>query len=164
MSPEGSDDRDIGATIESAMSTLMRWSTRANNQRSLHDAEGAALSRTDSWLLEHIVTSGPVRMTALAEWLSVDKSTVTVEVRRLEKAGLVTREADPRDRRAVLIHASAEGRKAIESHRRAGQGVYNTLVGKWSRSDRAEFARLLERFIDEFTWVSDAVSRHNASR
>ena len=155
---------EIGATIDTALSTILRWSTRAENRRSLHDAAGAALSSTDSWLLEYVVTSGPVRMSALAEWLSVDRSTITVEVRRLEQGGLITREPDASDRRAVLVTATDEGRVAIERHRASAQQVYGTLVGKWSAEDRAELARLLERFVDEFSWVSDAVSRHNASR
>ncbi len=155
---------EVGATIETALSTILRWTTRADNRRALHDAAGAALSSTDSWLLDYVVTSGPVRMSALAEWLSVDKSTITSEVRRLEQGGLVTREQDASDRRAVLVTATDEGCEAIKRHRASAQQVYSTLVGKWSVDDRAELARLLQRFVDEFSWVSDAVSRHNASR
>lgn len=164
MVEPGNDDRDVGAAIETALSTILRWSTRADNRRALHDAGGAALSSTDSWLLEYVATSGPVRMSALASWLSVDKSTITIEVRRLELAGLVERMADPSDRRAVLISATHEGKVAIERHQRTAQKVYSTLVGKWSEGDRADLARLLDRFVDEFAWVSDAVSKHNASR
>jgi DNA-binding MarR family transcriptional regulator len=162
MSGAGAPEEEVGATIEAALSTILRWSTRAENRRTLHDADGAALSSTDSWLLDYVVASGPVRMTALAEWLSVDKSTITVEVRRLERAGLVAREEDVTDRRAVLLSATEEGRVAMERHRRVAQEVYSTLVGKWNVADRKEFARLLNRFVDEFSWVSDAVSRHNA--
>ena len=83
----------VGETVESALSTILRWSSRADNRRLLHDAKGAALSSTDSWLLERVVVSGPVRMSKLAEWMAVDKSTMTTEVRRLEKGGLVSRDA-----------------------------------------------------------------------
>jgi DNA-binding MarR family transcriptional regulator len=164
VSTEARNDPDVGVSIEAAVSTILRWTTRADNRRALHDADGAALSSTDSWLLDYVVESGPLRMTALAEWLSVDKSTITVEVRRLEEARLVVREPDPSDRRAVLISATDEGRVAIRRHRQAAQAVYSTLVGKWSESDRLDFARLIDRFVDEFSWVSDAVSRHNATR
>ncbi|MGD8195127.1 MarR family winged helix-turn-helix transcriptional regulator [Herbiconiux sp. P18] len=158
------DVPDVGATIEAAMSAILRWTTRSDNRRALQDAAGAALSSTDSWLLEYVVASGPVRMSALAEWLSVDKSTVTAEVRRLENGGLVTRRPDEDDRRAVLVTATDAGRVAIQRHHASAQQVYNTLVGKWAADDRAELARLLDRFVDELSWVSDAVSRHNASR
>jgi DNA-binding MarR family transcriptional regulator len=154
----------VGETVESAMSTILRWSSRADNRRLLHDAKGAALSSTDSWLLDRVVVSGPVRMSKLAEWMAVDKSTMTTEIRRLEKSGLVSRRSDPSDRRAVLITATADGRTAIARHRQVAQDVYNTLVGKWTEPDRADFARLLGRFVDELSWVTDAVAEHNESR
>lgn len=157
-------ESEVGATIETALSTILRWATRAKNRRALHDAAGVVLSNTDSWLLDYVVNSGPMRMSALAEWLSVDKSTITIEVRRLEKGGFVVREPDAVDRRAVLVTATEEGRVAIERHRASATQVYSTVVGKWSASDRAELARLLERFVDELTWVNDAVSRHNIRR
>ncbi|MEA9984777.1 MULTISPECIES: MarR family winged helix-turn-helix transcriptional regulator [Subtercola] len=154
---------NVGESIESTLALIQRWSTRADNRRTLHDAEGAALSSTDAWLLERLVGSKPTRMSRLAEWLSVDKSTMTTEIRRLEAAGLVVREPDPADRRAVLVTATAAGRVAIERHRRIAQEVYNTLVGKWNEEDRADFSRLLQRFSDELSWVTDAVWRHNES-
>jgi DNA-binding MarR family transcriptional regulator len=154
----------VGERVESALSTILRWSSRSDNRRLLHDAKGAALSSTDSWLLERVVASGPVRMSKLAEWMAVDKSTMTTEIRRLEKGGLVSRRSDPSDRRAVLISATDEGLTAIARHRRAAQEVYSTLVGKWTEPDRAEFARLLGRFVDELSWVTDAVAQHNDSR
>ncbi|CAN5405822.1 hypothetical protein BH09ACT1_BH09ACT1_21390 [soil metagenome] len=129
----------------------------------LHDAGGAALSSTDSWLLERVVVSGPVRMSQLADWMAVDKSTITTEIGRLEKSGLVSRQPDPSDRRAVLVTSTEAGRTAIERHKKVAQDVYNTLVGKWNEQDRAEFSRLLDRFVNELSWVTDAVARHNES-
>ncbi|MFB2579610.1 MarR family winged helix-turn-helix transcriptional regulator [Herbiconiux sp. P15] len=159
-----SEESDPGAVIQASLSTVLRWSTRSDNRRSLHHSEGAALTSTDAWLLEYIATSGPVRMSALAEWLSVDRSTITTEVRRLEEAGLVVRAPDESDRRAVLVSATPEGAEALRLHLEAAQAVYTTLVGKWSEHDRTELARLLERFVHEFSWVTDAIPRHNASR
>jgi DNA-binding MarR family transcriptional regulator len=153
----------VGEALESALSTILRWSTRADNRRMLHDSSGAALSSTDSWLLERVVVAGPLRMSKLAGWMAVDKSTMTTEIRRLEKSGLVERRPDPTDRRAVLVTATEEGRTAIARHRELAQGVYDTLVGKWTEQDRTEFARLLGRFVDELSWVTEAVARHNES-
>jgi DNA-binding MarR family transcriptional regulator len=168
MSDPGGDEkaaeREPGAVIQASLSTVLRWSTRADNKRTLHDSAGAALTSTDAWLLEQIATSGPIRMSALAEWLAVDRSTISTEVRRLEEAALVERAADPSDRRAVLVSATEEGVEALRLHLEAARDVYTTLVGKWSEHDRTELARLLERFVHEFSWVTDAVGRHNAGR
>jgi DNA-binding MarR family transcriptional regulator len=163
MAQRSEPTSNVGATVESAISTIIRWSTRAYNKRMLHDSEGAALSSTDSWLLDRVVASGSVRMSKLAEWMEVDKSTMTTEIRRLEKAKLVSRRPDPSDRRAVLVSSTDAGRTALTKHRQAAQDVYDTLVGKWTEQDRAEFARLLGRFVDELSWVTDAVAEHNES-
>jgi len=163
MSDPNSPD-DVGLVIENSLAAVLRWTTRADNRRSLHDADGAALTSTDAWLLEYVISAGPVRMSSISGWLSVDKSTASVEVRRLEEGGLVERVPDPSDRRAVLVSATPEGEVALDRHRQAAAQVYGTLVGKWNANDRSELARLLARFVDEFSWVSDAVSRHNASR
>jgi len=163
MSEQPRAASNVGETVESALSTILRWSTRADNRRQLHDAGGAALTSTDSWLLERVVASGPVRMSQLAEWMAVDKSTMTTEIRRLEEAGLVSRRSDPTDRRAVLISSTDDGVTAIQQHRKVAQDVYNTLVGKWTEDDRAEFSRLLGRFVSELSWVTDAVVKHNES-
>jgi DNA-binding MarR family transcriptional regulator len=163
MADETQPAPNLGETMESALSTILRWTTRADNRRLLHDSKGAALSSTDSWLLERVVASGPVRMSQLADWMAVDKSTITTEIGRLEKAGLVSRQPDPRDRRAVLVTSTDAGRTAIERHKKVAQDVYNTLVGKWNEHDRAEFSRLLDRFVNELSWVTDAVARHNES-
>ena len=48
-----------------------------------------ALSATDAWLLGRITDTGPVRLSALADWQEVDRSTMTTQVRRLERLGLV---------------------------------------------------------------------------
>jgi DNA-binding MarR family transcriptional regulator len=163
MAKRSEPTSNVGETVESALSTMLRWSTRAYNKRMLHDSEGAALSSTDSWLLDRVVASEPVRMSRLAELMEVDKSTMTTEIRRLEKAKLVSRRPDPSDRRAVLVTSTAAGRTAIARHRQAAQAVYDTLVGKWTEEDRTEFARLLGRFVDELSWVTDAVAEHNES-
>jgi DNA-binding MarR family transcriptional regulator len=163
MAKRSEPTSNVGETVESALSTILRWSTRAYNKRMLHDSEGAALSSTDSWLLDRVVASEPVRMSRLAELMEVDKSTMTTEIRRLEKAKLVSRRPDPSDRRAVLVTSTAAGRTAIARHRQAAQAVYDTLVGKWTEEDRTEFARLLGRFVDELSWVTDAVAEHNES-
>ena len=63
----------------------------------------------------------------------------------------------------MLVTATEEGRTAIATHRPLAQGVYETLVGTWTVEDRTDFARLLGRFVDELSWVTDAVARHNES-
>ena len=135
----------VGQAMNSAVSAILRWSTRADVQRSLRRAD-TPMSSTDVWLLDHIAAEGPMRMSVLAEWQSVDRSTMTTQVRRLEDSGLVTRTADPADSRAILVEASESGRATVADAADAASVVFDGLVTDWSRRDRDELSRLLTKF------------------
>ncbi len=82
--------------------------------RSLRPADRASgLSGPRLSALSVIVFGGPVRMSALARAEQVRAPTMTLVVRGLEQAGLVRRIVDPGDRRAVLVRATARGRRVL---------------------------------------------------
>ncbi|SNR69630.1 DNA-binding transcriptional regulator, MarR family [Blastococcus mobilis] len=117
--------------------------------RRLAGPAAAGLSPTDLWLLDGIVRHGPLRISDLAAWQGVDKSTATSQVRRLTDRGLVLRRADPSDGRAVLVVASDAGLLLHRDVSRQGAHVLAELMGDWDPADRQDFARLLSRFADE---------------
>ncbi|MET7464274.1 MarR family transcriptional regulator [Nonomuraea sp. NPDC005501] len=65
--------------------------------------------------LEH----GPRRMTELAEEHAVQLPTMTVQINRLEDAGLVARGADPADARVRTVELTGEGRTRLLAVREA---------------------------------------------
>ncbi len=60
-----------------------------------------------------LFTNGPERMSAIASALGVSLATATGVVDRLVEKDMVAREADPNDRRVVLIRLSDKGEKLI---------------------------------------------------
>src|SRR3954453_1231226 len=92
-----------------AVPRLVRWFTRSEVKRPMLAAADPALSWTDAWLLGRIVDTGPLRLSALASWQEVDRSTMTTQVHRLEELALVERTADPDDGRAVLVRSTRTG-------------------------------------------------------
>ena len=109
------------------------------------------LSSTDLWLLGAVTDSGPVRITDLADWQGVDKSTVTPQVRRLEARGLVSRRADPEDGRAWLLSTTEEGGRVLRDSYAAGAAVFDDILRDWNDEDRAALAALFARFADELS-------------
>src|SRR5689334_4970114 len=100
---------EAAAAMERAVPMVVRWFTRSDVRRAmLADAE-PALSATDAWLLGRITDTGPARLSSLADWQEVDRSTMTTQVRRLEALGLVERSPDSLDGRAVLVTATRAG-------------------------------------------------------
>ena len=137
---------DAAAALERAVPMLVRWFTRSDVKRSmLADAE-PNLSWTDAWLLGRIADTGPVRLSELADWQEVDRSTMTTQVRRLERLALVEREPDPRDGRAVLVRATRAGAARHQRTKETARSLYQKLLVDWSEEDLRATARVAHRF------------------
>lgn len=114
---------------------LVRWFTRSDVKRAMLADGDPTLSWTDAWLLGRITDTGPVRLSRLADWQEVDRSTMTTQVRRLETLGLVERATDPTDGRGVLVSATRAG---VSRHRRTkhtARALYEELLADWSEKD-----------------------------
>jgi DNA-binding MarR family transcriptional regulator len=136
---------DAAVALERAVPMLVRWFTRSDVKRAmLADAE-PTLSWTDAWLLGRITDTGPVRLSELADWQEVDRSTMTTEVRRLENLGLVERKADPRDGRAVLLVATPAGATRHRQTKSTARSLYEQLLADWSEDDLQAAAKVARR-------------------
>ena len=59
----------------------------------------------------HLWEAGPQRQTELMKVFDTDSASMTRSVQRLERAGLVYRDADPSDRRATRVRSTSAGAK-----------------------------------------------------
>ena len=84
----------------------------------------------------------------LAEAIVCTTGAMTKLVDRLERAGRVSREPDPSDRRGVLIRLEAEGNRvansAARSYQRARDRVLARLEAKQAEAIHEHLLRLLE--------------------
>ena len=150
--PRRQESAEISAEhlqLQQSLTRLLRWASRASVVRELAGPSAAGLSPTDLWLLDGIGRHGPVRASDIAAWQGVDKSTITAQVRRLTDRGLVEREPDPVDARAVLVRLSAAGRGLHDQVSQQGARVLADLLADWTPADRAAFAAYMSRFAAE---------------
>lgn len=143
---QNGDGQRIGAALAAAVAAMQRWSTRADTRRRLDDDELEPLSATERWLLAKIA-DGPVRLSTLADWQRVDRSTVTIQVRTLEEAGFLIRSPDPTDGRATLVSLSKEGRRRYDEVRANASQIFNDLIADWPIKEQRQFAHLLTKFV-----------------
>jgi DNA-binding MarR family transcriptional regulator len=106
------------------------------------------LTSAQAGALFTIPAEGGASVNAISESLGLAQSAASVLVQRLEQAGLIERQTDPADRRAVLITLTARGRslrtRAIERAHRM-----NTVVARgFSSDEQAIIARWLQHIID----------------
>src|SRR5579863_3699765 len=85
----------------------------------------------------------PLRMTELADHLGIVPRSVTTVVDALEEAGLVRREVDPHNRRAIRLHLTDRGMAVREDMREARRGAAEDLFAPLSADDRKALGDLL---------------------
>jgi DNA-binding MarR family transcriptional regulator len=83
--------------------------------------------------LEH----GPRRMTGLAEEHAVQLPTMTVQINRLEDAGLVARGSDPADARVRTVELTGEGRTRLLAVREARIAHLSRELAELTDEERA---------------------------
>ena len=126
---------------------LVRWFTRSDVRRAMLADTNPALSATDAWLLGRITDTGPVRLSELADWQEVDRSTMSTQVRRLESMGLVSRAADSLDGRAVLVKATRSGAARHRRTKQTARAVYLEFFSDWSEHDLRQAAHVGSRLV-----------------
>ncbi len=103
-------------------------------------------------LLSTIEDQGEARISDLATLDHCAQPTMTMQVRRLEDAGLVTRTPDPDDARAVLIRITPKGVETLARARADRAAVVDPAIARLSADDRQTLAaavRVLRRLLDD---------------
>lgn len=75
------------------------------------------ITNNDMHILEAVGIGEPMMMSAIATRLSVTVSTLTINMKGLEKKGYLVRERSEEDKRVVLVTLTEKGRKAFFHHR-----------------------------------------------
>lgn len=89
-----------------------------------------------------------VRLSDLAESLHIAPRSATEVADGLQERGLVERTPDPRDRRAVLLRPTDEGRRIRGEVGRARAADSAELFARLGPEDRATLARILRTLTD----------------
>ncbi|MCU1612783.1 MAG: Bacterial regulatory protein MarR [Frankiales bacterium] len=89
------------------------------------------------------------RVSDLADALRIAPRTATELVDGLQERGLVERTSDPRDRRAVIVAPTADGRRIRAEVDAARSADSRELFNRLPAADRAALARILTALADQ---------------
>ncbi len=101
-----------------------------------------------------LAEKGGRTMSELSQILSIDNSTITGLVDRLEKAGLVRRNASPNDRRASHVYVSPAGIQEMEKAKKIVKKVNREIKDGFTAEELASFKKILESFFQKFNAAS----------
>lgn len=143
------------AAIERAMVALRRSAARrtlarrAARQGGGPVPEGAAFDVLD--VVEAAEERGePAGVREVADALRVDQPRASKLVAAAVQAGHLRREADQADGRRTLLAVTSAGRELLEAAHTFRRSVVARVTRDWPAAERAAFARLFTRFMDDF--------------
>lgn len=81
----------------------------------------------------------------MARALNLSPATMTVTLKRMEKAGLIVREMDEHDQRILRVHLSEQGRAMCEKGEQQVGQVTEELLDGFSQEEQAQFCEYMRR-------------------
>lgn len=101
-------------------------------------------------LLIQIGRFGPIGVVELAERAGRDYTTVSRQVAKLEELGLAQRQKNAKDKRVNEAVITPAGKTMTDKIDTARAQIYQNLFASWPHDERAELARLLQKFVGDF--------------
>ena len=83
----------------------------------------------------------------LAKLLRIDKSTTALVIGKLESAGHMRREVDPRDKRRNVLGITEAGRLALRDMGQPARRARDRLLAAFTPNEAHDFLVLLERYV-----------------
>ncbi|WP_179223268.1 MarR family winged helix-turn-helix transcriptional regulator [Microbacterium sp. Yaish 1] len=135
------------ATIANALGVILTRGFRSGLYRAVTLGVAPGLTETNYPILSSLARSSePLSAANLAPGLGLDRSVVSRRATELIRAGLVTQQPGPGDRRQALLSLTPRGRTAIAETRCRLEAVIADHTRTWSDAERATLAALLSRF------------------
>ena len=102
------------------------------------------LTRSQFCFLKLIAANSDLKVGELARSIGVSAAAASKNLDRLERLGLVTREASSVDRRAILLSASSEGRRLVGTYERHKAAQLTPVIDALGPEKTQQLCDLLE--------------------
>ena len=122
-------------------------------------AAGVAVTPGEGRALANVARCGIVRQNVLAERMGVEAMTLSGYLDRLESRGLVTRTADPADRRAKLVELTPEAEDVLEDVRAIGAAIREDLTRSMGAERWNELIGMLKALRDDLSTMKGDAPR-----
>jgi DNA-binding MarR family transcriptional regulator len=124
---------------------------------------GVEISPPGAALLARIVEDGPIALGDLSAAADMDPGAVSRQVKALEGSGLVERGGREGDARVRVLRATPAGRRVRRRIADVQDRHMADVLEGWSAADRATFAHLLDRFVEDLRSVQYRASDQRRS-
>lgn len=126
-----------GVDTETAQRLRVVFGQLARRLRPTEAVLAADLTPTRVTVLLNTVRNGPIRLAEVAEQEGLNPTLLSRTVANLARDGLVTRTADPSDRRSAWLDATPAGRELAERIRAERTHAVQAALAELAPEDRA---------------------------
>src|SRR6516162_7944577 len=117
-------------------------------RRTSHPIHREEITPEQYWLLRLLRRNDALSISELAEALGVTGSSVTTACKRLEKAGLVTRERQQDDERMVRVMLTPQGHEHVEAWQLRRRKIVEQWLAGLEPQEQVMLQHLLERLLE----------------
>ena len=148
------------ATEQLAEDLLALWRLLRNLS---HPVRRAEMTPEQYWLLRLLHRSGSLSISELANELGIAISSATISCKRLEKAGLLTRERQSDDERVVRVALTATGLAQIDAWRQRKREALTHMLSVLDLQEQQALQSMIERVLESADARAIKDSRDNES-
>lgn len=116
--------------------------------RLLRPGRDSGMTPQQYWLLRQLRRDGSLSIGELAQALGITTGSVTVACKRLEKAGLLTRERQVEDERIVRVALTEQGRAQIDELRLRKREALAQWLNVLDQHEQEELHGMVERLLE----------------
>ena len=147
------DEAGLG-TIERALEQLFRLNASRKVHQRRAAAAGVVISQPGFQLLRRIQEEDGIQIGELARLTEMDPAATGRQIGQLEADGLVTRNKDSDDGRAVLVRVTPAGAEVRRRLSLVAERHMSDVLSGWSDTDQKSLADLLPRLVDGLRHVA----------
>jgi DNA-binding MarR family transcriptional regulator len=126
----------------------------------VHDHEKTGLRHPEFGVMIRVHDTPGLDQNSLADWMTLDRTTISTLVFRLEQQGFLERAVNGADRRARVLRLTPVGKKLHDRLRPKLQAAQERIVGVLTSAERRSFVEMLARVIE----ANEAYARPGAGR
>jgi DNA-binding MarR family transcriptional regulator len=156
MTNQASESADSDYALEALRKFRLIYGSSKAHFRQIEKACG--LSGAQVWALSEIHLAGPLRLTVLAQRLSVKQPTCSNLIEKLVQAGLVEKKKDTQDSRAILLHITKAGVDLVQRAPQPLEGILPAALRSLQPGVLLELNNTLDQLIDVMSHADDAMS------
>lgn len=131
----------------------------------VHEQEQTGLRHLEFGVMVRVHDTPGLDQNSLAEWMSLDRTTISTLVFRLEQQGLIERAVNDADRRARILKLTRTGRALHDRIRQKTVTAQQRILSVLSPAERRSLLEMLTRVIEaNQTYVRPGAGRRRPVR